>query len=163
MSQDINRVILSGRCGDDPEFFSTRNGGEVAKVNIAVNVWKGSDRGEETIWVKLVWFGKRNAVCEYIHKGDLIIVEGQLEISHVDDKWYTSVLVENTTLTSSGGGKKSRDRDDDDAYDDEGKPSYGGKRSGGSKHSGRSGRSSSRSSGRREKTSGRGRKSRTPF
>lgn len=88
----VNKVILLGRVGKDPEIRNLPNGDSVASLTIATSdKWKDKQTGEnkeKTEWHRLVMF-KRLAeiVGQYIHKGSLIYVEGKLQTRKwTDDK-----------------------------------------------------------------------------
>jgi single stranded DNA-binding protein len=94
---DINRVVLSGRVGQDPE-KKTAGSTELATLSIAVASWGGQDKGEQTTWVNLNLWGNRAKVAQYIRKGMKITVEGRLQIRKHEGKYYTAVNVDNLIL-----------------------------------------------------------------
>lgn len=78
----INFVFLQGRLGQDPQTTTTNNGKHVTKVSIAVD-----GRDDSTMWVNLVAFEKTGEFLQkYWKKGDLITVQGRLDISSYVDK-----------------------------------------------------------------------------
>ncbi len=82
----LNKVILIGNLGRDPEVNYTPNGLAVAKFSIATSLtWKDKNSGEKkdkTEWHRIVAFGKLGEICgEYLSKGKQIYVEGRLETS----------------------------------------------------------------------------------
>lgn len=81
----LNKVILIGNLGADPEVRYTGSGQPVANFNIATTEkWQG---GERTEWHKVVVFGKQAENCkEYLSKGRQVYVEGRLQTRQWDDK-----------------------------------------------------------------------------
>ena len=89
MAGSLNKVILIGRLGTDPEIKQMVNGKSVARLSIATsNTWKDKNTGErkeKTEWHRIVIFneGLVNVVQQYVKKGAQVYVEGQL----VTRKW----------------------------------------------------------------------------
>lgn len=86
MGRGVNKVILLGVCGQDPDVRYTGGGAAVANVSIATSEsWKDKSTGEKqekTEWHNLVFFGKlAEIVNDYVKKGSKIYVEGQLTTS----------------------------------------------------------------------------------
>ena len=91
MSRGINKVILIGNLGQDPDVRYTQSGDAVANVSLATSEsWKDKNTGEaqeRTEWHRVVFFGKvAEVVKEYLHKGSKIYVEGQLRTRKWQDK-----------------------------------------------------------------------------
>ncbi len=121
MSGSLNKVILVGNLGRDPEIRSMQNGDKVANLNIATSEnWKDRDgnRQTKTEWHRVVIFGKIAEVCErYLKKGSKILIEGKLVTrkwvdQNNNDKYTTEVVVSGfnggmTMLDSRGGGDQS--------------------------------------------------------
>ena len=86
----INKVILIGNLGRDPEVRYTKGGNAVANLNLATNeVWndKSGQRQERTEWHRVVVWGKQAEIArEYLSKGRQIYVEGSLQTRQWDDK-----------------------------------------------------------------------------
>lgn len=111
----INKVILIGRLGADPELRYTATGSAVANMSVATTrVWFDKDKQEkkeQTDWHKLVCWGKQAETCkEYLSKGRLIYVEGRLQTRKYQDRdgsdrWTTEVVVEQVKFLPSGNGK----------------------------------------------------------
>ena len=104
MAGSVNKVILVGNLGKDPEIRSTQNGDKVANFSIATSEgWKDKatgERKERTEWHSIVVFNQHIAkVCEsYLKKGSKVYVEGQLETRKWTDpsgveKYYTEVVL----------------------------------------------------------------------
>jgi len=120
MAGSVNKVILIGNLGRDPEVRSTQSGGKVVNLNLATSEnWKDKntgDRQERTEWHRVVIFNERlGEVAErYLKKGSKVYVEGQLQTRKWTDKegqerYTTEVVVgrfkgELTLLDSRGGG-----------------------------------------------------------
>lgn len=106
----VNKVILIGRLGADPEIRHTPGGSAVANFNVATNrVWKDKDgnQQEETQWHKIVvWARQAEIVKEYAAKGTRIYIEGRLQTRDWEDqegqkRYTTEVVCENFQLLDS--------------------------------------------------------------
>jgi single-strand DNA-binding protein len=119
MSKSLNKVILIGNLGADPEVRSTSNGGRVATVSLATGrQWKGTDgtKQEKTQWHRVIfWNGKgggqqlADLVERYCKKGDKIFVEGEIEYRTWQDKegqtrYSTEINGRELILLSGKGG-----------------------------------------------------------
>ena len=86
----LNKVILIGNLGRDPEVRFTQGGSAVANLNLATNeVWtdKSGQRQERTEWHKIVVWGKQAEIArDYLTKGRQIYVEGSLQTRQWEDK-----------------------------------------------------------------------------
>jgi len=86
----VNKVILIGNLGRDPEVKYTQNGTAVANLNVATNeVWtdKAGQKQERTEWHRVVVWGKQAQVLgEHLSKGKQIYVEGSLQTRSWDDR-----------------------------------------------------------------------------
>ena len=100
----INKVILIGRLGSDPEVRYTPSGVAVANFNIATSEeWKDKDSGEKkerTEWHRIVAWRRLGEICgEYLSKGKQVYVEGRLQTRDWEDrdgnKRYTTEIVAN--------------------------------------------------------------------
>ena len=117
MAGSLNKVLLIGRLGADPEIKQMVNGKSVARLSIATsNTWKDKNTGEKkekTEWHRIVVFneGLVNVVQQYLKKGAQIYVEGQLSTrkwkdeQSGQDKYTTEILIQgyNSSLTMLGG------------------------------------------------------------
>lgn len=109
----VNKVILIGNLGSDPEVKYTPSGVPVANINLATNEsWtdKGGERQERTEWHRLViWRKLAEIVGQYLRKGSKIYVEGRLETRSWDDqsgqKRYTTEVVVNDLQMLDGRGE----------------------------------------------------------
>lgn len=87
----LNKVMLIGRLGNDPEIRRTNSGGAIANISLATSEkWKDKDSGqqqEKTEWHRVVFFGRQAEVCEeYLRKGAQIYVEGRIQTRKWQDK-----------------------------------------------------------------------------
>ncbi len=114
MSRSLNKVMLIGNVGNDPEIRATSSGARVAKVSLATNrSWTDRNTGqknEKTEWHRLTFFGRLVDVVEqWVKKGDRLYVEGRIEYSQTEGEggtkyWTDIVIQEMVMLGSSGGG-----------------------------------------------------------
>jgi len=82
MSRSVNKIILVGNVGRDPDIQETKNGTKVAHLSVATNrrTSADSDEGERTDWHRLTLWNRLAQFAEdYIHTGDRLYVEGRLE------------------------------------------------------------------------------------
>ncbi len=87
----VNKVILLGRLGQDPEPRATASGTQVVTISLATNELGPRDqqgvRGQSTEWHRLVLFGKLAAnALQYLHKGSQLYVEGRLRTRKWQDQ-----------------------------------------------------------------------------
>ncbi len=86
----VNKVILVGRLGKDPEIRSTPNGSTVAKFSIATDerfTDRNGEKQERTEWHNIVAWGKLAEICgQYLRKGKLVYIEGSIRTDSWDDK-----------------------------------------------------------------------------
>lgn len=86
----VNKVILVGRLGRDPELRYTQGGQPVANFSLATNErWtsKDGERQERTEWHRIVVWGKQAELCgEYLSKGRQVYLEGRLQTREWEDK-----------------------------------------------------------------------------
>jgi single-strand DNA-binding protein len=96
----VNKVILVGNLGKDPEIRYTTKGTAVCHLALATSAtWKDSDgqRQSKTSWHRVVAWGKQGELCkEYLRKGRQIYVEGRLQTSSYEKngetRWSTEVV-----------------------------------------------------------------------
>ena len=119
MAGSLNKVLLIGRLGADPEIKQMVNGKSVARLSLATSQsWKDKNTGEKkekTEWHRIVVFneGLVNVVKQYLKKGAQIYVEGQLttrkwkDEQSGQDKYSTEIVIQgyNSSLTMLGGNK----------------------------------------------------------
>lgn len=120
MSRGVNKVILVGHLGGDPETRYTSAGTAITSVSLATSEqWKDketNERKERTEWHRITFFGRLAEIAgEYLRKGSLIYVEGQLRTEEYEDKegikrWSTKVYAsELQMLSSKGSGEGSEE------------------------------------------------------
>lgn len=129
MAGSINKVILVGNLGKDPEVRATQDGREIANLTIATSEsWKDRNTGErkeKTEWHRVVIFndGLVNVAKNYLKKGSKVYIEGQLQTRKWTDqsgqeKYSTEVVLQgfgsNLTMLDgkregSGGGEYNQD------------------------------------------------------
>lgn len=89
MSRGLNKVMIIGRLGRDPEMRYTPSGKPVTTFSIATSrSWNTSEgeRRTETEWFNVVAWGSLAEICkQYLNKGHLVYVEGRLQTRHWDD------------------------------------------------------------------------------
>lgn len=96
----LNRVQLIGRLGKDPETRFTPTGKKVTTFSLAVGQrWKGADGAtkERTDWFNIEAWGRIGEICQqYLHKGSLVFLEGQLRTDRYEEKgetrYFTKVI-----------------------------------------------------------------------
>ncbi len=114
MARGVNKVILVGNLGADPEIKYMPSGSAVANVNVATtDYWKDKktgERQERTEWHRVVFFNRlAEIVGEYLHKGSQVYVEGRLRTRKWQDNsgndHYTTEVVANDMQMLGGGGR----------------------------------------------------------
>lgn len=113
MSRSLNKVMLIGNVGSDPEIRAIASGGRVAKFSLATNRSfqdKAGQQQERTDWHRLTFFGKLADIVEqWVHKGDKIYIEGRLEYSQTQDdqgatRYWTDIVVNEMMMLGGQGG-----------------------------------------------------------
>ena len=121
MAGSVNKVLLIGRLGADPEIKQMVSGKSVARLSLATSQsWKDKNTGEKkekTEWHRIVVFneGLVNVVQQYLKKGSQIYVEGQLSTrkwkdeNTGTDKYSTEILIQgyNSSLTMLGSSSQN--------------------------------------------------------
>lgn len=117
MGRSLNKTMLIGNVGAEPEVRSTTGETRVAKVSLATSDrWtdRGGQEQERTEWHRLTFWGKLADVVErYVHKGDRLYVEGEIRYSQSEHegvtRYYTDIHVrEMVMLGSPNGGPDGR-------------------------------------------------------
>ena len=125
MAGSVNKVLLIGRLGADPEIKQMVNGKSVARLSLATSKsWKDKNTGEKkekTEWHRIVVFneGLVNVVQQYLKKGAQVYIEGQLSTrkwkdeKSGQDKYSTEIIIQgyNSSLTMLGGGGRGIQND----------------------------------------------------
>ncbi|MGQ0558443.1 MAG: single-stranded DNA-binding protein [Sphingosinicella sp.] len=104
MAGGVNKVILIGNLGDDPEARTLNNGGEVVNLRVATSEnWKDRDgnRQERTEWHRVVIFNENlgRVAKQYLRKGSKVYLEGQIQTrkwtdQSGQDRWSTEVVLQ---------------------------------------------------------------------
>jgi single-strand DNA-binding protein len=122
MAGSVNKVILVGNLGRDPEIRMTQDGRKVVNLNIATSeIWKdrsSGERKEKTEWHKVVIFNDRlvDVAERFLKKGSTVYIEGQLQTRKWADqagveKYTTEIVLQmfRGELTIITGGKRADD------------------------------------------------------
>ena len=109
----VNKAILIGNLGKDPEVRFTANGKAVARFSIATSeVWNDAEgnRQERTEWHNIIVWGKQGESCgQYLAKGRQVFVEGSIRTRTYDDKsgnkrYITEIVAQRVRFLGGGGG-----------------------------------------------------------
>ena len=112
----VNKVILVGRLGKDPEVRNLENGATVANFTIATSEsYKDKTTGEKkeiTEWHNIVlWRGLAEISQKYLHKGDMVYIEGKLRTRSWEKegvtRYTTEIVADNMTMLSTKGSSNS--------------------------------------------------------
>lgn len=141
MARGVNKVILIGNLGADPDVRYMPNGSAVANVTIATStVWRDKQSGElveRTEWHRVVFFSRlAEIVGEYLRKGSKIYIEGSLRTRKWQDKTtgvdrFTTEIVANEmqmldsrTGTGGGAGRQTETSNQEFGHDHDTIPEY---------------------------------------
>ncbi len=126
----INKVILIGNLGRDPEVRYTPNGNAICNISVATTRnWKdktSGDKVEETEWHRVVFYDRLAEIAgEYLKKGRPVYVEGRLKTRKWQDKegkdvYTTEVIADNMQLLGGREGMGGGDAGGDSGYDQAG-------------------------------------------
>jgi single-strand DNA-binding protein len=133
MAKSVNKVILLGNVGKDPEIRSTPSGTIVANLTLATSDRQKDQQGnwqDKTEWHNLVAFSRTAEIIrDYVKKGTKLFVEGRLQTSSWDDKqtgqkrYRTEIIINDLSLLSgreegaASGGGYSRSSSSSGSYD----------------------------------------------
>ena len=124
----VNKVVIVGHIGADPETRFTPSGTAVANLNLATNESRKNSEGEyqdHTEWHSCVLFGKRAEFAgEYLKKGQLVYLEGRLQTRSWEDdsgtkKYRTDVIGNEITMLGKKVGTGGSSQEGNDASDDD--------------------------------------------
>ena len=114
MARGVNKVILIGNLGQDPEVRYMPNGNAVANVTLATSEsWKDKNSGEmqeRTEWHRVVFFRRLAEIAgEYLKKGSKVYVEGRLQTrkwqdQNGQDRYTTEIVADQMQMLDSRGG-----------------------------------------------------------
>lgn len=97
MSRNLNKVMLIGNAGRDPDLHETASGKKVAHLSLATSrrIGRGEEAEQRTDWHRLtLWDGLADIAVDYIRKGDRLYVEGRLEYDSFEKNGVTIPTVE---------------------------------------------------------------------
>lgn len=118
-SRGVNKVILVGNLGQDPEVRYMPNGGAVCNITVATSeTWKDKNTGEnqeKTEWHRVVMFRRLAEIAgEYLKKGSKVYLEGRLQTrkwqdQQGQDRYTTEIVADQMQMLDSRGGGGSAD------------------------------------------------------
>ena len=116
MARSLNKVMLIGNAGSDPEIRTVGGGKKMAKLSLATShsyTDRSGQKQEKTQWHRLtVWEKLADVVEQYVQKGDRLYVEGRLEYSQTEDdkgnvRYWTDVIVNDLVMLGGSGEKRA--------------------------------------------------------
>ncbi len=132
MAEGLNKVLLLGNLGADPELRVTPGGQAVLKLRLATTesyLDRSNTRQERTEWHRITIWGKRGeALAKILSKGDRLFIEGRIQTSSYEkngEKRYSTDIIANNVILAGGGRRGGADRGEDQPR------SYGGGGGGG--------------------------------
>jgi single-strand DNA-binding protein len=133
MARGINKVILVGNLGADPDTRYMPSGGAVTNLSIATSEsWKDKQSGEQkerTEWHKVAMFGRLAEIsAEYLRKGSQVYIEGKLRTRKWQDKdgndrWTTEIIADEMQMLGGRGGGGGAPMSGGDSYSQPSQPS----------------------------------------
>jgi single-strand DNA-binding protein len=112
----LNKVILHGRLGRDPELKHTATGTAVCEFSIATTNFSGKGKEATTEWHNIkVWAKQAENCAKFLTKGQEVLIEGSLRTSSWDDKngggkrYKTEIVASNVQFLGKGSGKSTSD------------------------------------------------------
>ncbi len=129
MARGVNKVILVGRLGRDPEVRYTQDGQAIVNFSVATSIdWKDKSTGEKkekTEWHRVVAFRKLGEICgEYLSKGKQVYIEGRLQTRSWEQDGTTRYMTEVVATDMQMLSPKGSGNNDYTGYDS-GDPGYG--------------------------------------
>ena len=115
----VNKAILIGRLGKDPEVRYTPDGLMITNFNMATDEMrkdKSGERVQKTEWHRIVTFGKLAEIsAKYLSKGKLVFIEGKIQTRSWDDKdgnkrYNTEIIASNMQMLDTKGAAKGEDQ-----------------------------------------------------
>jgi single-strand DNA-binding protein len=123
-ARGVNKVILIGNLGRDPEVRYTANGGAIATITLATSEsWKDKTTGEQqerTEWHRVVFFGRLGEIAgEYLKKGSKLYVEGRLQTrkwqgQDGQDRYTTEIIASDMQMLDRATGGSAPYNDDNE-------------------------------------------------
>jgi len=135
MADGLNKVLLLGNLGADPELRVTPGGQAVLKLRLATTesyLDRNNTRQERTEWHRITIWGKRGeALAKFLTKGDRLFIEGRIQTSSYEkngEKRYSTDIIANNVILA-GGGRRGGTESDQPRSSGRSTPSSGGGRS----------------------------------
>ena len=135
-SRGVNKVILIGHCGQDPEMKSTASGSAVTNINLATSEsWKDKQTGqqqERTEWHRVVFFNRLAEIAgEYLKKGSKVYIEGSLRTrkwqdQSGQDRYTTEIVASEMQMLDSRGDNQQAGSGQQQARPQQAAPMGGG-------------------------------------
>ncbi|ACV68412.1 single-stranded DNA-binding protein [Desulfohalobium retbaense] len=131
MAGTLNKVIIVGRLGRDPEVRYTQNGTPVGNLNVATDESFNDQQGqrqERTEWHRIVIFGRQAENCKnYLRKGSQVLVEGSLQTrkwqdQQGQDRYSTEIKALRVQFLDSRGSQQGGGGQQQDSYSQAGPP-----------------------------------------
>lgn len=117
MAEGLNRVMLLGNLGADPELKVTQGGQAVLKLRLATTesyLDKNNARQDRTEWHSITIWGRRGeGLAKILHKGDRLFIEGRIQTSSYEkngEKRYSTEIVASNVILGGGSGGAGRGR-----------------------------------------------------
>ncbi len=135
MAEGLNRAMLLGNLGADPELKQTQGGQAVLKLRLATSesyLDKDKARQERTEWHSVTVWGKRaEALAKFLAKGDRLFVEGQIRTTSYDDRegvkrYRTEINATQVLLNGKAGGSRQSTTPEPGKVDDDYASDFGG-------------------------------------
>jgi len=126
MSLGVNKAIILGNCGADPELRYTNSGVAVCNFNLATSDrWKDNDgnKQESTEWHSIVcWKRLAEVVAEYVKKGTQVYIEGKITTKSWEDKdgvkrYKTEIIANNLQILGNASGNRGQSDEEKAAQD----------------------------------------------
>lgn len=126
MSLGVNKAIILGNCGADPELRYTNSGVAVCNINLATSDrWTDGEgnKQESTEWHSIVFWKKlAEIVAEYVKKGTQVYIEGKITTKSWEDKegvkrYKTEIIANNCQILGSPGGNHGQSNEEKAAQD----------------------------------------------
>jgi single-strand DNA-binding protein len=125
MARGVNKAIIVGNLGRDPEVRYSASGSAIANVTVATtDSWKdrqSGERQERTEWHRVVFFNRLAEIAgEYLKKGSQVFIEGRIQTRKWEDKdgnerWTTEIVANEMQMLGSRGGGSMSDGPPDDS------------------------------------------------
>ena len=117
MARSLNKLMLIGNVGGEPDIRTTSGGKKIASFSVATNrtfTDRNGQQQERTEWHRCTcWEKLADIVEQYVHKGDRLYLEGRVEYSQTEDdkgnvRYWTDVVVQNLIMLGGSGGEREQ-------------------------------------------------------